>query len=163
MFRNVIVRRMRSAVALLALLAAVGIAWASWTSSQSGNIGTRAATMTFTVTAATPASGLGNLFPSVSPTGSVTFEVDNPNAFPIHVSALAANGLITSSNELSCPASNVVFTAVSGLTGTSYDVAASTNDVLITVPSVLTMALTAPNACQNLSFTVPVTVTATAF
>ena len=120
--------------------------------------------MTFSVAASTPASGAGTLYPSASTTGSVVFSITNPNPYLIHVTAVAlqGGGAVSSDNEGACPAANVTMTNASGLAGAGYDVAAG-GTVTITVPSVLTMALAAPNACQDVAFTIPVTATATAF
>lgn len=80
----------RPAVAVIvggALLISTGIATASWLANGSGSAGARAATMSFSVAASTPAAGTGDLYPAAIATGSVKFNVTNPNGYPIHVPA----------------------------------------------------------------------------
>src|SRR5215211_5578487 len=147
-------RRKRMRIVLvagtLAAAGSVGFTWAAWTSSANGSGRTRSSQMTFSVAASTPASGAGTLYPSASATGSITFSITNPNPYAIHIGgvSLQGGGPIVSDSEGSCPASNVTMTNVSGLVGGAYDVAAGATTT-ITVPSVLTMALAAPNACQD--------------
>jgi len=152
------------AAGTLALAGSVGFTWAAWTSSANGSGRTRSSQMTFAVAASTPASGAGTLYPSASATGSISFSITNPNSYAIHIggASLQGGGSITSDSEASCPAANVTMTNVSGLAGAAYDVVAGAT-VTITVPSVLTMALAAPNACQDVAFTIPVTASASAF
>lgn len=152
------------AAGTLAVAGTVGFTWAAWTSSANGSGRTRSSQMTFSVAASTPASGAGTLYPSASATGSITFSITNPNSYAIHISAVAlqGGGVIGSDSEGSCPAANVTMTNVSGLVGGAYDIGAG-GTVAITVPGVLTMALAAPNACQDVAFTIPVTASATAF
>ena len=159
-------KRMRVVLAAgtLAVAGSVGFTWAAWTSSATGSGRARSSQMTFSVAASTPASGAGTLYPSASATGSITFSITNPNPYAIHIGAvsLQGGGPIVSDSEGTCPAANVTMTNVSGLLGAAYDVAASASGT-ITVPGVLTMALAAPNACQDVAFTVPASASATAF
>lgn len=60
---------------------------------------------------------------------------------------------------MNCPSANVTIATVSGLSGGAYDVGAN-SAVTVTVPNVLTMAAAAPNGCQDVAFTIPLTVSA---
>jgi hypothetical protein len=153
-------RRAIIAVPTVIVLGGATMAYASWSRSSTGTGKGKATTMTFTVAASTPSTGLA--YPSASATGTVEFSVTNPNSYPIHVSAIAANGSITSDSPTDCAASNLTLTAASGLTGASYDIGAGQTTV-IDVPTALTLDLAAPSTCQGVGFSIPLTVTATAF
>ncbi|MDQ1429745.1 MAG: hypothetical protein QOF40_347 [Actinomycetota bacterium] len=153
-------RRKRGLVVLfasiLAIVLAGGIAIALWSASGSGSGTTKAITaQTLTVTAA--ASPTADLYPGAS--GAVQFAVTNPNPYPVSLTSIGY-GSVTSSDQVNCPASNLTLGA-GGALGTPISVPASGTSGAVSVPSAVTLAVSAPNGCQGVTFTVGVTLTGT--
>ncbi|MGZ5398147.1 MAG: hypothetical protein ACXWEI_22645, partial [Mycobacterium sp.] len=104
-----------------------------------------------TITA--PATVTGDLYPGA--TGDLTFEVANPNSFPVVITAVSPNGAITSDGA--CAGTNVTFVAVTGL---STAVNANATAQSVTLPGAVSMVGNAANECQGATFTVPIAVAA---
>lgn len=139
------------------VVAGAGLAWALWTTTANGNAAAQARTMTFSLAAS---SATADLYPSSSATGSVSFTVTNPNPFTIEVTDVTGNGAVVPTDPVACPAANVTTGTVTGLSGAAYQAAGSGGTKTMTIAGILTMATGAPNGCQGMTFTVPVTVTA---
>jgi hypothetical protein len=141
---------------VLAIVLAGGVAIALWSASGSGSGTTKAITaQTLTVTAA--ATPTADLFPGAS--GALQFTVTNPNPYPVSMTAISY-GSVTSSDQANCPASNLTLGA-GGALGTPISVPASGTSGAASVPSAATLAVSAPNGCQGVTFTVAVTLTGT--
>lgn len=80
--------------------------------------------------------------------GTVTFNLVNPNDRPISFNAMAP-GRVVSSNPSACPADNVTLAPVDGL---DLSVGPSATSGPFSIPGVISMAATAPNGCQGVSF-----------
>lgn len=133
-------------------ITAGGTAYALWSSTGtgSGRAGTLSA-QTLTVTAVTVT---GDLYPGAS--GKLSFTLTNPNPYAVTFTAMTP-GTITSSNQTTCPAANLtVATIPSGL---SLTVAANATSPTLTIPTAATLALAAPDGCQNKTFDVALTLT----
>ena len=94
-------------VAITALAAGLGLAggaaYALWSASGSGSGSAQAITaQSVTVSAST---GTADLYPGFTG-GDVFFSLTNPNPYAIRFTSMTA-GTVTSSNQASCPASNV--------------------------------------------------------
>ncbi|MCA1843236.1 MAG: hypothetical protein LC792_08615 [Actinobacteria bacterium] len=135
-------------------LTAAGTAYALWSSTGTGS--GRAATLSAQTLTVTAVTGTADLYPGAS--GKLSFTLTNPNPYPVTFTAMTP-GTITSSNPAQCPASNLtVATFPSGL---SLTVAANATSSTLSIPAAATLALAAPDGCQNKTFDVALTLTGT--
>jgi hypothetical protein len=147
-------RRGTAVVVLMLVMVGVGVAVAAWTSNGVGSGAAKAQTaVTSTIVAGTP---VADLFPGKT-NGNVIFTVDNPNAYPVTFTSLAA-GAVTSGDPTNCPAANVT---VNSPVVVNIPVAAGATSAAQTVAGVTNMLLAAPNGCQGVTFTVALTLTGT--
>src|SRR5919202_4415326 len=112
--RKRIINRKLAVGVIVAVLAAVGLVYAAWTTNGTGNAyakaGTAAAIGTIDVSASTSAT----LYPGVS--GDVLIKLDNPNPYPVTVTAISGNGTITAdAGHSGCTTTGVTFTNQSSL------------------------------------------------
>ena len=143
-----------SIAAVITLLTGVGIASALWSATGSGAGNAKSITaQSVTVTAAT---GTADLYPGFT-AGDVFFTVTNPNPYPVTFTTMAA-GTVVSGTPGACPASNVTVTGATGLTLTVGAGATLTGQ---SIANVVSMAAAAPDGCQNVTFTIPLTLTGT--
>lgn len=148
--------RRRKALAIIGVLALVGAsaALAIWTINGFGSGSAKAGELQeLTVQSIDLSGAQGDLFPGQS--GLLHMRVINPNS-ALNLTAVSIDGTLGSSNPTGCPASNLSAENVSGL---SIPLIANGNTE-ITVPGVVSLAANAPDACQGVMFSVPVTVTA---
>jgi len=143
----------------VALLAGTGIAFATWTTSGSGSgAGQTDVAQSLVVTVVTPGQSAASLYPG-GPAGWVYFTVQNPNPFAVNLTGLTW-GTPVSANPTACPSSN--FSIDSGAPTTlDFPVAATTTSGALQINNVVDLAHSAPNGCQGVEVTVPVTVSAT--
>jgi hypothetical protein len=133
-----------------AVMATAGAAFAMWSSSGTGSGNAKALTaQTITVTAAT---GAADLYPGFT-LGDVFFTSANTNPYPVTYTSMTS-GTVTSSDQANCPASNVTVANASGL---SLLVPAGATAQAGTIANVVTMAGAAPDGCQNVVFTIGLT------
>jgi hypothetical protein len=131
----------------------VGVAFAAWTVSASGSgsaksISGSSSTITTDATAA-----VADLYPGYT-AGTVYFQIDNPNPYPVRFTSMTA-GAVTSSDQTNCPASNVTATDRTGLT---IDVPANTTTAVSrTITNAVSMASAAPDGCKSKTFTIGMT------
>lgn len=145
-------RRIITAIAAAVVMGSSGVAAGLWSATGSGAGSLKAATaQALTVTAA--AAPIGDLYPGAS--GTLQFTVANPNPYAVTLTSIAY-GATTSSNEANCPASNLT-PAAGGALGTPITVPANGTSAAVSVPGALTLAATAPDACQGVTFTTAVT------
>lgn len=134
------------------LLTGGGIAAALWSANGNGSGQAKALTaQTLTVTASTATA---DLYPGFSG-GDVTFTITNPNPYPVSFSSMTP-GAITSSDATNCPASNISVLSASGL---GLSVAANATSPAQAIANVVTMAGSAPDGCQGVTFTIALTLT----
>jgi hypothetical protein len=149
------------AVAAGAIAAATGVAAAVWTVNGSGSGGATASIANnLQVQAVTPSTSNSTLYPG-GPAGPVQLTIANPNPFAVTIVALNWGTPLSNAPTL-CPSAQISLdpnapTTVSQSVATLPANAPATS---FTVPGVVDLAHTAPNGCQGLSFSVPVTVTA---
>lgn len=139
-----------------AVLLGTGVAFASWTatgtgSGEAGSITAQA----LVVTAVAPGASGSSLYPG-GPAGWVYLTIQNPNPYPVQVTGLTW-GTPTSSNPTACASSNISVDA-NAPTTLNFPVAANTTSAALQIDGVLDLSATAPNGCQGLVFSVPVTV-----
>lgn len=129
-----------------------GAAFAAWSASGTGPGQARALTaQSITVSSATATA---DLYPGFTG-GDVSFSLTNPNPYPVTLTAMTA-GTVTSSDPTACPASNIT---VSPATGLSLAVGAADTASGQTIADVVSMASTAPDGCQGVTFTISLSLT----
>jgi hypothetical protein len=146
--------------ATAALGAGSGIAFAVWTVTGSGSGGAAATVASnLVITAVTPTGSAATLYPG-GPASAVDMTIANPNPFAVTINTWAW-GTPISSNPTSCPNANVTVDANAPLTASLSIPANATANTTYVITGVLDMSHNAPNGCQGMTFTVPVTATAT--
>ena len=144
--------------AIVALLLGIGAgaAYGYFSSTGSGTGSGSTGTMqTVTVAAISGQTPSTPLLPGSS--GEVIVNVDNPNAFQVHLVSVVADGTISVSGGNGCTLANsgVSFTDQTGL---SIPIAASTT-TLVRLPGAALMSTSSASGCQGATFDIPVTIT----
>lgn len=140
-------RRAAAVLAAGALLAAAPAAHAAWTASAAGSATATAGAPLPLVVVAGPASAQP-VYPTGTPTGSVSVSLRNPNAYRVHVGSLVldtsagAGGF--SANAAGC---GLAFTPPAG---GGWDVPAN-GSVDLDLAGVLSMSPSAPPSCARLA------------
>ncbi len=129
----------------------------AWTVGGSGAGYAKAVTVVNLTTANVSATTVADLYPGG--VGDVKLSVVNSNPFPATITAVTAGTAATTTpTNATCDASTgVTFTTTTGLTLTAT--ANATTD--FTLVGKAAMSSASVNACQGLTFTLPVTLTAT--
>lgn len=144
------------AVAAVAFGATI-VVYAAWSAAGSGT-GSAKALHAQGVTAAA-GSGAADLYPGG--TGTLYYTLTNPNPYGITFSSVTF-GTVVSSDSVNCPATNVTAsTATLNLTTSPVTVAAGASGVAGSFAGTITMSHSAPDGCQGVTFTVPITLTGT--
>ena len=155
----------RKAVAILVpvivAIAATGIAAAAWQSTGAGSASIQASTaQDSTITAVSAVA----LFPGASKTAIVS--INNPNPYPVVVTSISAGASGTQTGSLgACSANTVTSDALAPAGGAAGVVQSDGSTVTIPASGAGTFQLTthmvanADNACQGLTFTLPITAT----
>ena len=143
-------RLVTAAVAVL-VVGVVGLVYAAWVTNGTGSGYAKASTaQSLTTSAVVPTA---TLYPGAD--GNVQVTINNPNSFPVRVTAISGNGAITAAGGTgTCTASQVTFTNQSGLT---IDIAATNSTTTLT--NAAHMASNADDGCQGATFTIPVAIT----
>jgi hypothetical protein len=105
---------------------------------------------TLDVSATTPAT----LYPGA--TGNVKLQINNPNPYPVRVTAVSGNGTITSDAGAACNASTGV--SYTDQTSLTLDIGAN-NSATFTLSGAVAMTNASDNSCQGAVFTIPVSLT----
>jgi hypothetical protein len=131
----------------------VGSAFGYFTSSGAGH----GSASTATLLPALGAHGVPTTRLVPGGTADVAVQVTNPNLFAVTVvSATAAVGVVTvDAGHPTCTPASVDFTDPVGL---SLVIPAGTTEAL-SFPGAASMSISAPNACQGASFSIPLTLT----
>jgi len=151
------------AVALIVAAVAIlgGTAYALWSSSAQGSGNAKALTaVTVTVNAVT---GTADLYPG-GPAGKVFFTLTNTNPYAITFDKLTAASVSGVSGGIggspACATTDVSL-ATLPITGLSLAVGANSTSGTLSIPSVVSMSASAPDACQGALFTLSLTLTGT--
>jgi hypothetical protein len=140
------------ALATVGVLVVGGIAYALWSADGEGS-GTAKARTAETITLNVDTSKAADLYPGFTG-GNIYFTATNTNPYDVTFDAFTT-GTIVSSDPTNCPASNVSVTP-----GTiSVSVAAGATDVDKQIDDVVSMDSDAPDGCQGVTFTIPLTLT----
>lgn len=148
--------RLALAAGLVTVLAGVGVGIAAWSTNGSGTAFAKAATASAITLSDASASTTGDLWPGGS--GALKVKVTNPNAFPVQITAVSANGTITSDAGAAYDAGHGV--AFSTQTGLSLALAAGATTVF-SLAGAVSMSTSSVNSCQGALLSIPVSVTAT--
>ncbi len=148
--------RLAVAASVVAMVVAGGLTTSgAWTVGGSGDGYAKAVTaqnLTMNVVAA----ATGDLYPGG--TGNVRYSVTNPNGFPFTITAVTANGAVTSDNATCTTGpTGVSFTNATGLS----QLVGANATVVFNLSTAAAMTSASVNACQGATFTLPVTLTAT--
>ncbi len=142
-----------AAVSLL-VVGVVGLVYAAWTTNGSGSGYAKAGSAQALTTVDVSATTTATLYPGAD--GDVLLRINNPNAYPVRVTAVSGNGAITASGGAgTCTTTGVTFT---DQTGQTLDVAAS-SAATFTLSGAAHMSNASENGCQGATFTIPVTLT----
>ena len=141
-------------VAVVALTAGLGTggAYAYWSASAGGS-GT-ASTGTPSPISVVAASGTVSSTLVPGGTADLLVALNNPNSFPVTLTAVASNGVVTGA-PAGCVTSGVT---VPTSTGLSITVASGAN-VVVHVPAGAAMSVGSDSACQGGAFSIPISVT----
>ena len=146
-----------AAASLTVVGAGTGIAYATWSASGSGaGAGAAITAQNLVITAVTPSGSGASLYPG-GPAGWVYFTVQNPNPYPVTLTGLSW-GTPVSTNPTACPSYNISLDPNTP-TSLSVPVAANSTSGALQINNVLDLAHGAPDGCQGVAFTVPVTAT----
>lgn len=133
------------------VMAAGGVGYAAWSVSAAGSSAAKSgAPVQGLVSVATPADAL-------YPGGSTPlyFTVSNPNAFPVTYTS-AAFGAVSSDDATGCSPADYITTTNQTINVT---VAAGATSTVVSPAGAIGMRSSAPDTCQNRTFTVSTTVT----
>ncbi len=145
-----------ASVAVACSLALGGVAYAWLSSSASAAVtATTAGLSAVTVSALSGGDApLGQLQPGG--TADVVLRVTNPNAYPVTLVGVTANGTVTSSGGIgSCTTTGVALVAQSGL---NVAITAS-GTTLVDLPGAASMSESSSSGCQGATFAIPVAIT----
>jgi hypothetical protein len=142
-------------VSLVAVLVVAGVAFAAWTGTGTGSGRARA----LTVQAATvnPVDGVADLYPGFTG-GKVYFTIQNPNPYAITFTAMTPGTVTVDAGHASCPAASIT---VAPATGLSLVAPANTTTATLSISNAVSMAASAPDACQGASFDIQLTLNGT--
>jgi hypothetical protein len=146
---------------IVAVMAAVGLVYAAWTTNGAGSAYAKAGTAAAISTVDVSASTTATLYPGV--TGDVLIKLDNPNPYPVTVTAVTGSGSITAdAGHAGCTTTGVTFTNQTGLSLVIPAKSGGVDGVLqTTLTGSAAMSNASLNACQGAVFTIPVTLTGT--
>lgn len=155
-------RRLVTLAGSVAMLIVGSIVFAAWLVPGNGSGYAKAKQSQALTTSDVGATTTAQLYPGA--TGDVKVQINNPNAFPVTVTAVDGNGAI-SSNNAGC---TDVGGDVSKKTGVTYsnqslssgNVVPANGSLTLTLSNAVSMSNESVNACQGAIFSIPVTFTA---
>ena len=135
------------------VLGVVGLVYAAWTTNGSGAGYAKATSAQALTTVDVSASTVADLYPGAD--GDVLVRINNPNPFPVRVTAINGNGAVTpDAGHAGCTTTGVTYTDQSG----NFDVGASSAQTF-TLTDAAHMSNASVNGCQGATFTIPVALT----
>lgn len=153
-------RKLAIVAAFLAVATLAGIAYAVWTATGTGSGNAKALTaVTVTINADT---GAADLYPG-GPAGRVYFTLTNTNPYAVSFDTVTAASVAGVSGGIggspACATTDLTVSTLP-LTGfTPVTVGANTTSATQSIPGVVAMNSSAPNACQGAVFAVSLTLT----
>ena len=155
-------RRLLTLVGSIAMLIVGSIVFAAWLVPGTGSGYAKAKQAQALTTDDVGATTTDQLYPGA--TGDVKVKVNNPNAFPVTVTAVDANGAV-SSDKAACTDVGGDVSKKTGVTFTNQTLSANNvvpanGSLTLTLNNAVSMSNQSVNACQGAVFTTPVTFTA---
>lgn len=146
-------RRLYVVAFLTGLTFVVGVAFAQWLATGTGS-GRATAAVAEPLTTATSTASSGGLYPGGS--GDLHLVIVNPNPYAVTVSTVAGNGTITS-DTAGCDATTHAVTFTDQTDLALY--VGPTTSASHALAGAVAMGISAADACQGASFTIPVALT----
>ena len=148
-------KKITALAVMIGVTLVAGVAFAKWTADGSGTGTAKSLTaQTVTFTGATPTA---DLYPG-GPAGAVYFSASNTNPYTVVFSKITGLSVV-SDDTANCPNANVSVPAASVAApitlGTNVTLAPGAST--FSIPSLVTLAGTAPDGCQTKTFTVTAT------
>jgi hypothetical protein len=148
--------RLRKAFVALAVVSgaavATNVAFAAWTANGTGNGYAKSITAQAVTTSSI--AGSAQLYPGGK--GDLKVTINNPNKYPVLVTQINNGATPIVSGDSTCDSSNgVSFAAQTG----NWDVAANSSATVV-LTNAVSMSNGSDNACQDKTFTVPVSIVA---
>lgn len=155
-------RRLLTLAGSVAVLVLGGIVFAAWLVPGTGQGYSKAKQAQALTTDDVGATSTDQLYPGA--TGDVKVKVNNPNAFAVTVTAVDANGAV-SSDKANCTDVGGDVSKKTGVTFTnqtlnSSNVVPANGSLTLTLNNAVSMSNQSVNACQGAVFSIPVTFTA---
>jgi hypothetical protein len=153
-WRRWVVKPLALAALTLSLGLGGGTAWAYFSATGSGTGHAKTGSpVALTITAT---SGAADLLPGG--TGAAYFTVTNPNPFGATFTQVATGATVVSNNTSACPSANVSIAPTLPHTfSPAVTVAANSTSGTKSITNLVALASAAPSACQNVTFTVTLT------
>jgi hypothetical protein len=155
--RHKLNRRAVATLALLAALSGAALVHAAWTAGGQGSGYVEAGTATPLGTLDASAQTTASLYPGG--TGDVLVEVDNPNPYPVKVTAVSLRGeagdIAADASHAACDPTGVSF---DDRTGLAVDVDAESSR-RVTLAGAARMSNASADGCQGATFTIPLDLT----
>jgi hypothetical protein len=104
-----------------------------------------------------PLDGTADLYPGFTG-GAAYFTIQNPNPYSITFTSMTPGTATVDAGHASCPASSIT---VAPATGLNLVAAANTTTGTLSISNVVSMATSAPDACQGASFDIQLTLNGT--
>lgn len=140
-------KRVLTVVAALAVFLGAGVAFAAWTTNGTGSGYAKARTAQALTTSSIAA--VEGLYPGGA--GNVKLSINNPNPYTVSLSAINGTGSGITSGNSTCDASNSVsFTNQNS----GWNLLPGDNEITLTNAAL--MSTGSVDACQGLTFTIPV-------
>lgn len=151
-------RRLIGAAITLLVFGAVSFVYAAWTTEGAGSAyaaaGEAESLSTIDVSASV-STVTDALYPGTD--GNVVIEVHNPNSFPVDVTRVTSNGVVTASGGIgTCETTGVSLT---GPVTTTIEVPAESDSAETALTGAVRMSSASENGCQGATFTIPVSLT----
>jgi hypothetical protein len=134
------------------------VAYAAWSAHGSGN-GTASARSAQAVTVTAAANGSADMYPG-GPAGTISFTLSNPNPYALTLTAVSYGTPVSAADLSGCPSTNLTVNGSAPAT-VSYNLPAGASNVAESIAGVLDLSHSAPDGCQGVSFSVPITLTGT--
>ena len=155
-------RRLVTLAGSVSVLVLGGIVFAAWLVPGSGQGYSKAKQAQALTTDDVGATSTDQLYPGA--TGDVKVKVNNPNAFPVTVTAVDGDGAV-SSDKANCTDVGGDVSKKTGVTFTnqtlsSSNVVPANGSLTLSLNNAVSMSNQSVNACQGAVFSIPVTFTA---
>jgi hypothetical protein len=148
------------AIAIVACFGLASLAFALWSAEGTG--GGSAKALTAQIATVDAATGVADLYPG-GPAGAVHFTLTNPNPYAVSFHTISAATVSSVSDGIggspACTTDDVTVTAPPVIGFTPVTVAGNATSAAQSIPGIVAMTSSAPDACQGAVFTISLTLT----